>query len=94
MQPYYQRRKNYLHRNIAGTNVLVSVGSNIANFNGYMELNETASFLWKCLEYPCTATMLTERLLEHFSVEETEAKEDVDAFLQLLLEHEMIEELP
>ena len=53
MQTYYQRRKNYLHRNIAGTNVLVSVGSNIANF-----------------------------------------KEDVDAFLQLLLEHEMIEELP
>lgn len=91
MQEYYQRKQNYLHRNIAGNDVLVSVGSNIANFNGYIELNSTASFLWDYLETPCTAEALIKALCEQFEVEQSVAKEDVGAFLQLLLEHEMVE---
>ena len=43
-------KKGYIHRKIANEDVLISVGSGIANFNGYILLNSTASFLWDMLK--------------------------------------------
>lgn len=34
-QKTYQASQDYIYRKIAGADVLISVGSNIANFNGY-----------------------------------------------------------
>ena len=42
----YQASQNFIHRKIADSDVLISVGSNIANFNGYIELNGSAADLW------------------------------------------------
>ena len=52
---YYQVNSAYLHRTIAGEDILISLGGNIANFNGYVALNATASFLWDSLKTPKTA---------------------------------------
>jgi len=41
---YYQAKKGFVHRSIAGNDVLISVGANVANFNGYIMLNPTAFF--------------------------------------------------
>lgn len=38
----YQASKDYIHRKIADSDVLISVGSNIANFNGYIQINDSA----------------------------------------------------
>ena len=59
----FQAKKNYIHRSVSGMDVLISVGENIANFNGYIELNGSAFTLWKALEEPSTAEHL-ESVLE------------------------------
>ena len=89
---YYQVSEGYLHRKVASNDVLISVGSNIANFNGYITLNPTASFLWDAMSVPQNACQLVQALIEEFDVPEEIAKQDVEAFLQMLQKESMITE--
>lgn len=90
---FYKAKDCYLHRQIAGQDILISLGGNIANFNGYVSLNATASFLWDALSEPRTPMQLVQLLLAEFAVEEAAAAADVEAFLTELLEKEMITEV-
>ena len=89
----YQVKDCYLHRQIAGQDILISLGGNIANFNGYVALNATSSFLWDALSEPRSAGQLVQLLLDEFTVEEETAVRDVNAFLTTLLEKEMVTEV-
>lgn len=87
----FQAKKNYIHRSVSGTEVLISVGANIANFNGYIELNESALTLWQALEEPSTAEQLEHILEEKYGVSHRQASEDVLDFLRELNDHEMVD---
>lgn len=89
----YQVKNCYIHRNIAGNNVLISVGENIANFNGYIELNDSASFLWEQLKEPKSVSELEQALADTFDIARKTAAEDVKDFLGELLEHDMVMQL-
>ena len=82
--------ENFILRKVAGTYALISVGANIANFNGFVQLNETAAFLWKQLETPKSAEDLTTALLEEFDVSQDEAEKDVTEFLEQLIQENMV----
>ena len=82
--------ENFILRKVAGTYALISVGVNIANFNGFVQLNETAAFLWKQLETPKSAEDLTAALLEEFDVSQDEAEKDVTEFLEQLIQENMV----
>ena len=86
----YQVKSGYVHRQVAGNDVLISVGANVANFNGYITLNPVASFLWDALKQPQSVSTLTELLLEEFEVERERAQNDVTQFLEMLLYHSMV----
>ena len=90
MATRYQVRKDFVHRQVAGNDVLISVGANVANFNGYINLNPTASFLWNALAEEKTASQLTELLTEEFDVSEEVASKDVAQFLQMLQRNSMV----
>ena len=81
---------DYIHRKIAGKNVLVSIGGNIANFNGYVQLNDTAAFLWEQLREPRTAGELVTALTGEFDVTADQASADVEEFLGELLKEKMV----
>ena len=34
MDAHYRAREGFVHRRVAGADVLISVGANVANFNG------------------------------------------------------------
>ena len=87
---YYQTQDFFVHRKIADTDVLISVSDNVANFNGYITLNTTASFLWDSLKEPCTVSELTNKLTEEFDVSEETAKKDVENFIEMLLKNSMV----
>ncbi len=89
----YKASPNYIHREIAKVDVLVSVGAGVADFNGYIELNSTASVLWDCLRDGATLEELEGVLLETFDVDSDTAKSDVMEFLNQLLEHNMVTEV-
>ncbi len=93
METRYQTRDCYLHRQIAGQDILISLGGNIANFNGYVALNSTSSFLWDAMAQPAAKETLIQALLEEFLVTEAVARNDVEEFLAVLLEKDMIMEV-
>ncbi len=86
----YRVESGYVHRQVAGNDVLISVGANVANFNGYITLNPTASFLWDALKQPQSVSTLTDLLLEEFEVEREKAQNDVMQFLEMLLSNSMV----
>lgn len=88
---FYRARNCYVHRKVAGNEVLISVGAGVADFNGYINLNATAAFLWEKLQSPCTAEFLIKEILGEFEVSEEEARQDVQAFLLYLQNHSMVE---
>lgn len=86
----FQTKAQFVHRQIAGGDVLISVGENIANFNGYIEINSSASFLWEEMKEPRTANQLEQALERKYHLSHEQAVEDVLDFLQILQEHDMV----
>lgn len=86
----YQASENYIHRKIADSDVLISVGSNIANFNGYIQINDSAVCLWEQLAEPSTMEQLEKVLEEKYGIPHEQAVEDVSDFLKELKDHNMV----
>lgn len=86
----FQLKEGYLQRKVAGTEVLISVGGNVANFNGYIELNSSAALLLTLLKAPQTCETLEQALEEQFSISHRRAEEDVWEFLKNLQAHDMV----
>lgn len=89
-QRIYQASPDYIHRQIVDTDVLISIGSNIANFNGYIEMNKSAVVLWNALQSPCPLSELEQVLESEFGIAHERAVADVLDFINLLLEHNMV----
>ena len=89
----FKTKNGFIHRKIAGNDVLISVGKNIANFNGYVELNPSALVLWNRLKAGAEKEELIQQLIDTYGLDEARACKDVEAFLGELLSHDMIEEL-
>lgn len=81
---------NFIHREIAGQHVLVSIGEGLADFRGYIQLNETAAFLWDQLREGRTRDELFRALVETYDVDEDTARRDLDECLNLLSSRGMI----
>jgi len=86
----YQTSHNYIHRQIACQDVLISVGGNIARFDGYVQLNAAAAAIWKFLSAPKSAAEVEKMLMEQYQISAEEARADTAEFLQQMREHDMI----
>lgn len=89
----YKAKDCYILRKVAGNDVLISIGHNIANFNGYIKLNSSAVLLWETLKEEKTEVELRQILMEKFCLEEKKAEEDIKDFLEELRENKMVEEI-
>ena len=87
---FYKAKEDFVHRKVAESDVLISVGANVANFNGYITLNPTASLLWDALATPQTVDTLTQMLTAEFDVSDEAAKTDVENFLEMLKRNSMV----
>lgn len=92
MEKKFQAKKNFVHRKVAKKDVLIPIGGNVANFNGFIELNETAALIWDELKSSSTGHALVEKMTSTFDVTLDIAKQDIEEVLQLFLNKEMIEE--
>ncbi len=90
MSVRYKAAPDYIHRKIADVNVLVPIGAGVADFNGYIELNASASVLWDSLKEPHTLDELVQLMEDAFSIDRAVAAEDVEEFLELLKKHGML----
>lgn len=84
-------KQDFIHRKIAENDVLISIGENIAKFNGFIELNETASYLWDNMSSDISLGELIKKLEKEYNIDNNIAREDILSFLKILLDHDMIE---
>lgn len=84
-------KKEYVLRKIAGEDLLVPIGNEIANFSGVIYLNSVASFIWEKMQSDITIKQLKEAIIQEFDVTEEQLEEDLSKFLVLLEERNMLE---
>ena len=77
-------KEGYVLREVAGNYIVVAVGSAVKEFNGVINLNESAAFLWKQLLEDKTEEELVSALLGEYEVAEDVAKADVKKFIDKL----------
>lgn len=76
--------EGFVLKNIAGTNVVVPVGTNTVSFKAVITLNETGAFLWQQLENDITEADLLKVMLSEYAVDEATAKADIAEFIENL----------
>ena len=87
-----KRNSDFLLRQVAGSQVLVPVGSATKRFPGMIRVNPTGCYLWELLETEQTRETLAEALLSRYDVSPEQAVKDVAAFVDKLLPTGAIEE--
>lgn len=93
MQKTYRAKDGFIRRNIADCEVIIPIGGNVADFNGFIELNSTAAFIWDKLTEGITKGNLCSEICDSFGIEKDEALADINEFFDILLQNKMIEEL-
>ena len=80
-------KKEFILREIVGEAVLIPTG---AQFNGLMSVNELGKFIWENYEKASNEDELLKFVLDEYEVDEDVAKTDLDEFLAVLKENEII----
>ena len=83
-------KDGFILREVAGSFIVVAVGSAVKDFNGIINLNETGAFLWKILESGATKEEMLAKMLEEYDVDEETARKDIDAFISKLQEAKLV----
>lgn len=84
-------KSGFICRKIAGENIVIPMGDNIANFNGIIKLNKSAAFLWNILQEDRTKHDLIEALIEKYKINKELALKDVEKFIDILYQNKVIE---
>lgn len=78
--------KNFVLREIAGEYIIIPTGRTALEFNGLITVNEVGMELWKMLQKDVTFDDLLNGILEEYDVDENAAREDIQEFLDRLVE--------
>lgn len=84
-------KKGFAKREIAGSFVVVPVGSTIREFNGMITLNESGSFFWDCFLNDITVQQAVDMVTNEYDVDRETATKDVEKFIKLLEDNNLIE---
>lgn len=79
-------RSDFVIREVAGTWVVLPIGEASIKFNGMINLNPTAVFIWKALEVDTSLEAIAERMAAEYKVTYDKALQDVTEFVQKLVE--------
>lgn len=85
-------KNGYAKRTIAGANIVVPLGEMSREFNGMITLNDSASFFWDCFKKDITVDDAVKMITAEYDVDEQKARLDVEAFVKLLKDNNLIEE--
>ena len=66
----YQTKPNYIRRKVGGNDILIPIAENVADFNGFIELNPAAAFIWDTLKTPASAKEISVSLATEFGIDE------------------------
>lgn len=85
-------KDDFTLRNIAGSDIVVPVGNASKTFNGMITLNDSGAFLWKAMQKDTTINEVVARLTSEYEVSTEQATADVQKFVAMLRENNLIDE--
>jgi len=85
-------KEDYVLRSVSGQHVVVPTGEEAINFNGIISLNETGKFLFERLQEGREKETLIQEFQEAYDIDENTAKEDIDDFLRVIRENNLLDE--
>lgn len=85
-------KEGYVLREVANQIIVVPTGSAAINFNGVITLNTSGKLLWEKLSNGTTQHELVDCLLANYEVEEEQATKDVEEFLEILRNNNILDE--
>lgn len=84
-------KEGFLLRQVAGNCVVVPIGEEAVEFNGVITINETGKFIWELMSEGIEKEELLAKFMAEYNVSEEDAKEDIRAFIQTLLDNGIAE---
>lgn len=78
--------KEFVLREIAGDYVIIPTGKTVLEFNGLITVNEVGVSLWNMLQEEISFDGLVQGILDEYDVEESVAREDIQEFLDKLVD--------
>ena len=78
--------KDFVLREISGDYIIIPTGKTTLEFNGLITVNEIGAFLWEMLQNDVALEDMVAGVLKEYDVEENVAKEDIQEFLNVLIE--------
>lgn len=86
-----QIKKEFIIREIAGKNVVISTGKKALDFDYIIHLNDSGKLLFETLlEKDCTVDDLVAVLMAEYDVDEKQALQDVNDFVKMLKEKDIL----
>ena len=77
-------KEDFYMKEVAGLSIVVATGDTAEDMNSMINLNETATFLWKQLENETTKEELIKKLTQEYDVDYKRASKSIDNFISKL----------
>lgn len=89
----YVQNENIVRRDIADEIILVPIRGELADMQRIFALDKTSDFIWQRMDGNRTVEEIHTAILKHFDVAAGQAAEDLNDFIQALLEADLIREV-
>ena len=85
-------KDGFVHKSIAGLDIIVPIGRRCMDFDGMITVNETGLFIWKHLEIGSNMETIINDILKEYETDRDTATACVTDFIQKLCEIGCLEE--
>lgn len=85
-------KKGFVTREIAGTIIAVPTEELLKEFQGMIQLTNSAKFVWDLLQEDITLEEIVDKLSTKYNITVDKAKADVESFINNLKASHLIEE--
>jgi hypothetical protein len=84
------RNQEVVSRKIEGELIIVPIRSGVGDLNSLYTLNPVGSVLWDFMVEKHTVAEMVNRVCNEFEVTEAQAEQDIETFLESLLEEKLV----
>ena len=87
----FVRNRDVVARQIEGELIIVPVRRGVANMNSLYTLNPVGSVLWDFMAEDHSIPEMVQRVCDEFEVSAAQARKDIQAFLDSMVEEQLVE---
>lgn len=88
--PRFVRNQDVVSRQIDGELIIVPVRRGVGDLNSLYTLNPVGCLLWDFIAEGHTLTEMVARVCEEFEVGSTQAMQDIEAFLDSMVQEKLV----